>query len=140
MLAILLYGSSCGENPNPKAPAGSQSPREVDDKSGIIELTSNDEFTKILGKEKIVVVDFNADWCGPCRMLKPILAELAREYTGKVTIVSVNVDHFQKLAGQHQISSIPAVFFFKSGKQEEIVVGLYPKETYSDLINRLLVN
>lgn len=71
-----------------------------------------------------VLVDFSAEWCGPCRMLSPILDALAAQLTGKVRIVKVDVDQSQSLATQYDVSSVPTLLLFKNGELKERIVGL----------------
>ena len=87
---------------------------------------SADNFNETI-KSGITLVDFNADWCGPCQMQFPILKELAAEANGKYQIASVNVDIEQDLAAEYGISSIPCMVIFKDGKEVERIVGLRPK-------------
>ena len=75
-------------------------------------------------KQGIVLVDFYADWCGPCRMLTPILEQLAQEMKEKVTVVKVNVDNAQTVAAQYDITSVPTIILFKNGTQKVKSVGL----------------
>ena len=75
-----------------------------------------------------VLVDFWAVWCGPCKMLAPIVAEIAQEYEGKVKVGKVNVDDEPALAGRFGISSIPTLILFKNGQQAAVSVGVRPKE------------
>ena len=77
-----------------------------------------------------VVVDFYADWCGPCRMVSPILEQLSKEYKGRAKFVKINTDDNQELAAQFGIMSIPTVMFFSKGKVEEIVVGAVPAAVF----------
>jgi len=73
-------------------------------------------------------VDFWAEWCGPCKMIAPMLEELAGEYAGKVKIGKVNTDHSQQLAVQYRINSIPTLLFFKAGQVVDQVIGLKSKK------------
>ena len=93
----------------------------------IVNVTEQN-FPDTVGKSAVpVLVDFWAEWCGPCRMIAPLLDELANEYAGKATIGKINVDQEQNLAVQHGISGIPALLLFKGGKVVGQMVGLRPK-------------
>ncbi|WP_434414446.1 thioredoxin [symbiont of Argiope bruennichi] len=98
---------------------------------------SIDEFKNILNENKLVIVDFYADWCGPCKMLLPVLEEVSKEKP-EICFVKVNVDDFRDLAKQYNVASIPDVFFLKN---QEIVfhfVGFRPKSEIFDLIKEHL--
>jgi len=85
-----------------------------------------------------VVVDFYADWCGPCRIITPIMDQLSKEYAGKVKFVKVDTDANQELAAQFGIMSIPTVMMFTKGKVEDIVVGAVPAAVFKTKIDSLL--
>ncbi|MBR2264893.1 MAG: thioredoxin [Firmicutes bacterium] len=82
---------------------------------------------EVLNSELPVVVDFYADWCGPCKMIGPVIEQLAEAYAGKIKVGKVNVDENMELASQYRIMSIPAVMFFKDGKVQDQIIGAVPK-------------
>jgi thioredoxin 1 len=98
-----------------------------------IEILNDSNFVEMT-KSGVILVDFYADWCGPCRMIHPILVELAGEFSGRAKIAKVNVDHSQALASEHGITSIPTLLLFKDGKIVEHIVGLRDKKSLVDLI------
>jgi thioredoxin 1 len=81
----------------------------------------------VLSSDKPVVVDFWAEWCGPCRMVSPILVEIAAEHSDKITIVKVNVDEEPGLAQQYGITSIPAMYVFQNAEVSKVIIGAKPK-------------
>ena len=83
-----------------------------------------------------LLVDFWAEWCGPCRMVAPILEQLSEEYTGKVRIGKLNVDDFSGLAGRYGIQSIPTLLMFKEGKVVDQFIGAAPREVLARLIDK----
>ena len=85
-----------------------------------------------------VFVDFYADWCGPCRMLAPVLSELAEKYEGKAVFVKVNVDESEEAAMEHKISSIPNVIAFKGGKAVANQLGFAPEAVMENFIKSVL--
>jgi thioredoxin 1 len=106
--------------------------------SSIKEIESASELGDVIKSGSPVVADFFATWCPPCKMLAPILEELAGDYKGKVTFVKIDVDKQNELASQYQISGIPDVRIFKDGKQQKKLVGLRSKKDYQDILNSLL--
>ena len=93
-----------------------------------IVLTNQNFESEVMQSDIPVLVDFWAVWCGPCKMLAPIVAEIAQEYAGKVKVGKVNVDDEPALAGRFGISSIPTLILFKNGQQAAVSVGVRPKE------------
>ena len=100
-----------------------------------INLTNQNFEEKVLKSEIPVLVDFFATWCGPCKMLAPVIAELAEKYEGKVKVGKVNVDEENELAMKYQILSIPTLVLFKDGKIINIKVGLSSKSEIENMIN-----
>lgn len=94
--------------------------------SKAVHVTDEELKTKIESGSPLVV-DFWAPWCGPCKMVGPIIEELASEYQGKVEFAKLNVDEHQKIAGENGISSIPTLLFFKGGKRIDTMIGAAPK-------------
>jgi thioredoxin 1 len=91
--------------------------------------------SEVIQSNKLVIVDFWAEWCGPCKMIAPLLDEVAKEMNDKVKIVKVNVDEEQQLAQQYGIYNIPTLLFFKDGKVREQVVGTAAKKVLIEKIN-----
>lgn len=99
-------------------------------------VITNENFEDEVVKSDIpVLVDFWASWCGPCKMLAPIIEELAKEYEGKVKVGKVNVDDEAELSLRFNILSIPTVILFKEGKEVNRLVGFSMKEDFEEMIN-----
>lgn len=103
-----------------------------------IQLT-DDSFDKdVLQSPDPILVDFWAPWCGPCRMLAPLVEELAKEYAGKVRVGKMNTDEHPNAAGRFKISAIPTLLFFKGGKVIEQLVGVHSKAEIKKILDSLL--
>jgi thioredoxin len=104
------------------------------DNSSVIKLDESNFDRELTQDEKPVIVDFWAEWCGPCKMIAPLLDEIAREKAGAVKVAKVNVDENQSLSIKYNIRAIPALLFFKNGQLRDQVTGVTSKK---DLLNRV---
>uniref|UniRef100_A0A7N0TN98 Thioredoxin domain-containing protein n=1 Tax=Kalanchoe fedtschenkoi TaxID=63787 RepID=A0A7N0TN98_KALFE len=104
--------------------------------SEVQDVTEASWNTLVIGSETPVLVDFWAPWCGPCRIIAPVIDELAKEYAGKITCYKVNTDDCPNIASKYGIRSIPTVLFFKQGEKKESVIGAVPKSTLSATIDK----
>lgn len=98
-----------------------------------VTITKANFESEVLKSSVPVLVDFWADWCGPCKMLAPTLAEIAEENEGKIKVGKVNVDNEEELSREFGIVSIPTVILFKNGKAEKTSIGLVPKQTIEEM-------
>lgn len=92
-----------------------------------VEFTDANFQTNVLESDKLTVVDFWAEWCGPCRAISPVIEELSKEYNGKINVGKVNVDHNPNVSINYGITSIPAILFIKGGKVVDKQIGAVPK-------------
>ena len=99
-----------------------------------VEITDSN-FNEIITKNDVVLVDFWAEWCGPCRMIAPMIEELASEYAGKAVIGKLDVDNNQESSIKFGVRSIPTLLVFKNGEMVDRHVGAVPKETLSSSIS-----
>ena len=104
----------------------------------VIDVKTADFEAEVLKSDKTVLVDFWAVWCGPCRMVGPVVEELATEYQGKAVIGKVDVDTNQEVAAKYGIRNIPTILFFKDGEVVDKVVGVVPKEQLVEKLNAIL--
>jgi thioredoxin 1 len=105
--------------------------------SNIITLTKANFSQQVLNSTTPVLVDFWAEWCGPCKMIAPVLDELADEYSGKVQIGKVNIDENQDLATEYGVRAIPTLLFFQHGQVAEQIVGLRSKRDLKASFDKL---
>tara|TARA_B100000795_G_scaffold36550_1_gene24094 strand:+ start:8381 stop:8698 length:318 start_codon:yes stop_codon:yes gene_type:complete len=103
-----------------------------------LEITSANFEELVLKSDKPVLVDFWAEWCGPCRMVGPIVDELHSDYDGKAVVGKVNVDDQQEIAAQYGIRNIPTILFFKNGEMVDKNVGVAPKADLAKKIDALI--
>ena len=103
-----------------------------------VTLTGSNFYDEVAKSSVPVLVDFWATWCGPCRMLGPVLEEIAAEYDGRLKVGKVNVDEEQDLAMKFQVSAIPTVVLFKDGRPVDMFLGFRPKAAVEDFINSKL--
>jgi len=104
----------------------------------IIDLTDAEFEQKVLKEDVMVLVDFWASWCGPCKMAEPVLEELSEEYKGKVVIAKLNVDDNPRNTEKYSVLSIPTTILFKDGKELGRQVGFAGKKSFEDLIKKAL--
>ena len=100
------------------------------------EITESTFKTDVLENSLLVLVDFWAPWCGPCRMIAPVVEELANDYAGKVSVVKINVDDNPSIATRYGVQSIPTVLFFKGGQPVERIIGAIMKQTLQETIDK----
>jgi len=103
----------------------------------MVKKISGNEFEEVKN-ESVAVIDFSATWCGPCKMLAPVLEEVSEEFEGKVAFYNVDVDENQNLAMQYDIASIPALVLLKNGEKVDMHVGFSPKDGIVSFINSQL--
>lgn len=103
-----------------------------------LEITDSNFQETVLNSDKPVVVDFWATWCGPCRMVGPVIDEISKEYEGKAVVGKLNIDDNQEFAAKYGVRNIPTVLVFQNGEVVGRQVGVAPKATYAEAIDKLL--
>ncbi len=106
--------------------------------AGIVELSDSTFEGEVLKSESPVLVDFWAPWCGPCRILAPVVEEIANSYTGRIKVGKLNVDDNQETTMQYSIRSIPTLILFKNGKALDQIIGAVPKSEIEKMVKKAL--
>ena len=153
-MTLLLMGGlfiSCGNAQTQTGENTSVAAAQKDSKTYTIKMTKADFLTKIADYEKNAqewkylgdkpaIVDFYANWCGPCRSISPVLEELAKEYEGQIYIYKVNTDKERSLSTDMGIRSLPSLLFIPMEGQPQMATGALPKETFKKVIDEFLLN
>ena len=106
--------------------------------AAVLQLTDANFDEEIINSDMPAMVDFWAEWCGPCKMVTPVVEELALDYAGKIKIASMNVDQHRETPGKFGIRNIPTLIFFKGGEVTQTVVGAHPKSYLDEELKKLL--
>ncbi|MFH0933155.1 MAG: thioredoxin [Nitrospirota bacterium] len=105
---------------------------------GILDVTSSTWDSEVIKAQGLIMIDFWAAWCAPCRMVSPTVEELAKEYTGKMKFMKLNTDENPDIASKYNIMGIPTLMFFKDGRSLDSIVGAVPKQQLKSKIDSLL--
>jgi thioredoxin 1 len=103
-----------------------------------VEITDGNFETEVIQSKMPVLIDFWAPWCGPCRMVSPIVEEIALDYEGKIKVGKINTDENQQVASRYGIMSIPTLMIFKDGEVKERIVGAQPKDAIVSKVDKVL--
>jgi thioredoxin 1 len=103
-----------------------------------IEFNDGNFESEVLKSDKPCLVDFWAEWCGPCRMVGPVVEEIAKEYEGKLKVGKLNVDQNSQTAAKYGIMSIPSILFFNGGKMVDQIIGAVPKKQFVEKIEKII--
>nr|YP_010851198.1 Thioredoxin [Aphanocladia delicatula]WGH14223.1 Thioredoxin [Aphanocladia delicatula] len=104
----------------------------------IIQVVDSDFNSEVIKSSKIVLVDFGAPWCGPCRMIAPVINEIAKEYENIIKVVKINTDSNASIAAEYSIRSIPTLMIFKNGIKVDTVIGAVPRSTLLNTLNKYI--
>ncbi|WGV24834.1 thioredoxin [Halotia branconii CENA392] len=102
----------------------------------LVAYVQESEFDSLLSQEAVIVVDFTATWCGPCRLISPLMEQLAEEFKGRAKVVKVDIDNNKPIFKRFGLRSIPAVLIFKNGELKETIVGVSPYEQFSSAVEK----
>lgn len=105
---------------------------------GVHEVTTSTWDDEVIKSQGLVIIDFWAAWCGPCRMISPTVEELAKEYSGKIKVLKLNTDENSEVATKYKIMGIPTIMFFKDGTKVDQIVGVVPKQQLKAKIDSFL--
>jgi len=103
-------------------------------------MATDDNFEELIKRYSIVFVDFWAEWCLPCKVISPVIEELAEQYAGRIVFLKVNVDDNPITASRYGIVSIPTMIIFKNGRPVDVIVGAYPRKVIEERIRKNLSN
>ena len=104
----------------------------------MLQVTKDTFQEQVVKSATPVLIDFYADWCGPCRVMEPLIEELAKQYDGRAQVVKINIDQNMEIAQQHGVMSIPTFVFYKDGKEQDRLVGSQSKDKLMEVIDRLV--
>ena len=105
---------------------------------GIMIATTANWESEVLNAQGLVMIDFWAPWCGPCRMISPTVEELSKEYSGRIKVMKLNTDENSEIATRYKIMGIPTIMFFKNGAKLDQIVGVVPKQQLKSKIESFL--
>jgi thioredoxin 1 len=139
---LFAFSASCSSRSGAQAASSASEAADASAGSGRtapLHIGSAEDFEQVVLKaDQPVLVDFYADWCGPCRMLAPTIEKLAEAYQGRAIVCKVNVDSLSSIAGQYGIQAIPAVLVFDQGKEVQRLIGVRSSSAYAKVLDKLL--
>ena len=105
---------------------------------GVAEVTTSTWDSEVIKAQGVVMIDFWAAWCGPCRIISPTIEELSKEYSGQIKVLKLNTDENSDIASRYQVMGIPTIMFFKDGTKLDQIVGVVPKQFLKAKIDSFL--